>query len=127
MSSTFHHGVTMAGIQVEGVHPSADWSAWERDKRAPASSDGNGFLTNFHDDLTLLASIGLTDVRITLEWARIEPVKDKIDRAALDLYDDILRAAANAGLRPHGTLHNTSLPGWFEDDEGSYADEKARE
>ncbi|MEM7093794.1 MAG: family 1 glycosylhydrolase [Actinomycetota bacterium] len=120
-------GTTASAISVEGVHPAADWSAWERDKRVPRSNDGNGFLTNFHDDLALIASLGVTDIRITLEWARIEPSKDKIDGEALDRYDDILRAALSAGLRPWATLQHTSLPGWFSDDEGGLRDDKARE
>jgi len=120
-------GTTSSSVQVEGVHESADWSQWEATKRAPASGDGNGFATNFHDDLGLMASLGVTDVRVTLEWARIEPVQDKIDRDTLDRYDDILRHAAGVGLRPWITLHHTSLPGWFSEDGGSFADDKARE
>lgn len=120
-------GTTASSVQIEGVHPAADWSAWERDDLAPRSSDGNGFATNFHDDLALIASLGVTDVRLTLEWARIEPQQDKVDNDTLDRYDDILRAAVGAGLRPWITLHSTSLPGWFADDGGSFRDDRARE
>ncbi len=102
-------GVTMSSMQTEGVHPSADWSRWERDKTAPDSSDGNGFATNFHDDLSLIASIGVTDVRLGIEWARIEPVEGKIDSEALDRYGDMVAHARSVGVRPWLTLHSTSL------------------
>lgn len=123
----FYFGTTSAAVQVEGVHPAADWSAWERDSLAPRSADGNGFLTNYVDDLGLIASLGARDVRLTIEWARIEPRKDKVDAAALDRYDDIVRHAAAVGLRPWLTLSNSTLPGWFADDEGGFADERSRE
>ena len=62
-------GVTMSSLQAEGVAPAADWSRWERDGRVPRSNDGNGLATNHHDDFAILADIGLTHVRLTLEWA----------------------------------------------------------
>ncbi len=120
-------GVTSSSVQIEGVHPSADWSRWERDKSAPASNDGNGFATNFHDDLGLIASLGVTDFRLTVEWARIEPAEGKTDGEALDLYRDVLGHAQSLGLRPWITLHNTTLPGWFSEDSKGFAEERGRE
>jgi len=124
---TFMWGTTCSSVQVEGVHPAADWSRWEQERLAPASRDGNGFATNFHDDLALLAGLGLTDVRLTIEWARIEPVEGKINTEALDRYRDIVEHAAAVGLRPWLTLHNTTLPGWFSEDTKGYLDERGRE
>lgn len=126
-ATPFLWGVTSSSVQIEGVHPAADWSRWERDKRAPGSSDGNGFATNFHDDLALIAGLGVTDVRITLEWARIEPVEGKTDGEALDRYRDILAQARAVGLRPWATLVHTSLPGWFSEDTKGFADDRGRE
>ena len=126
-TNDFMWGVTSSSVQSEGVHPAADWSRWERDKSVPASSDGNGFATNFHDDLALVASLGATDVRLTIEWARIEPIEGKVDTEALDRYADIVNHARVAGLRPWLTLHHTSLPGWFSEDTKGYADERGRE
>ncbi len=124
--SGFRWGVTTSSVQIEGVHESADWSRWEATKRVPASTDGNGFATNFHDDLALIASLGITDIRLTLEWARIEPVEGKTDAEALDRYADILAAARSVGLAPWITLVSTSLPGWFSEDGGGFVDDKAR-
>ena len=97
-AAPFMWGVTSSSVQVEGVHPAADWSHWERDKTAPESSDGNGFATNFHDDLALIASLGVTDVRLTIEWARVEPVEGKIDGETLERYADVVGHAASLGL-----------------------------
>lgn len=126
-ATPFMWGVTSSSVQIEGVHPSADWSRWERDKRAPSSNDGNGFATNFHDDLALIASLGVTDVRLSVEWARIEPQEDKIDSEALDRYADMVGHARSVGLRPWLTLHHTTLPGWFSEDAKGFLDEKGRE
>ena len=123
----FAWGVSTSSVPIEGVHPAADWSLWERDKRVPESSDGNGFATNFHDDLALIASLGVTDIRLTAEWARIEPVEGKVNSEALDRYADMFAHARSVGLRPWITLHSTSLPGWFSDDMGGYIDDRGRE
>ena len=50
----------------------------------------------------------------------------KLDNDALDRYRDILSAARRAGLRNWLTLHHTSLPGWYLDDEGGHRDATAR-
>lgn len=121
----FCWGVTSSSVQTEGVHPAADWSRWERANTAPLSGDGNGFATNFHDDLALIASLGASDIRLTIEWARIEPSEGKVDRDALDRYSDILTHARSVGLEPWVTLCHTSLPGWFSEDGGSFLDEKS--
>lgn len=123
----FRWGVASSSVQVEGVHPAADWSRWERERRAPRSNDGNGFATNFGDDLALIASLGVTDVRLTIEWARIEPVEGKVDSSELDRYGDIVAHARSVGLLPWVTLHHTSLPGWFSEDGRAFADERGRE
>lgn len=106
--------------------PTADWSEWERDKLAPPSGDGYGIHKDYRDDLAQFAALGCTDWRITIEWARVEPSEGKFDSDALDQYRDILSNARDAGLRNWLTLHHTSLPGWYLDDEGGHRDADAR-
>jgi len=124
--ASFYWGVTSSSVQIEGVAPAADWSAWERKGHAPKSNDGNGFATDYRDDLAMVAELGVTDLRLTLEWARIEPNPGKTDRAAIDFYTDVLRTARHVGLRPWVTLHSTSLPGWFNEDERGFRDSASR-
>lgn len=123
----FLWGVTSSSVQVEGVHPAADWSRWEAKRIAPESADGNGFATNFHDDLALIATLGVTDVRLTIEWAAIEPVEGKLDSQAIDRVTDMLGHARSVGLRPWATLHHTTLPGWFSEDTSGFRDQRGRE
>ena len=122
----FLWGAGTSSVSAEGVAPSADWSVWERDGRAPRSGDGAGFARDFRDDLAQLGSLGLNSLRLTVEWARIEPAAGRPDNDALDRYLDIVDAAAAEGLGVWITLHHTSLPGWYLDDEGGHADEVAR-
>ena len=123
----FRWGVTTSSVGAEGVAPTADWSEWEQDGRAPHSGDGNGLHAEFRDDVAQFAALGCTDWRLTIEWARVEPEQGRIDNDALDRYRDILAAAREAGLRNWLTLQHTSLPGWYLDDEGGHRDATARE
>ena len=120
---TFRWGTTSSSTGCEGAAPRADWSAWEAEGHAPRSSDGNGWATNFADDIALLATLGINSIRITVEWARVEPYPDTIDGEAVDRYRRMLEAARGAGLAPWITLHDGSLPGWFSDDTRGFRDE----
>ena len=122
----FLWGAGASSVSAEGVAPAADWSVWERNGRAPRSGDGAGFPTDFRDDLAQLARLGLNSLRLTVEWARLEPDAGRPDSHALDRYLDIADAATAEGLEVWITLQHTSLPGWYVDDEGGHADEVAR-
>lgn len=122
----FLWGTTASSVGAEGVAPTADWSAWERENRAPRSADGNGWATNFADDAALLASLGANAIRVTIEWARIEPRAGHVDTGRLEHERQVLQALRAAGLTVYVTLQHGSLPGWFHDDAGGFRDEKAR-
>lgn len=125
-NAPFMWGVTSSSVSAEGVAPTADWSEWERDNSAPRSNDGYGIHADHRDDAAQYVALGCTDWRMTLEWARLEPQQGKHDNDALDRYRDILSEARDAGLRNWVTLHHTSLPGWYIDDEGGHRDATAR-
>ena len=122
----FRWGTTSSSTASEGAAPRADWSAWEQAGRVPRSGDGNGWTTNFADDLALLKALGTDAIRITIEWARIEPDAGSIDREAVDRYRRMLEAARETGLSPWITLHHGSLPGWFAEDARGFRDDRAR-
>jgi beta-glucosidase len=122
----FAWGTTSSSTGSEGASPRADWAAWEAEGRAPRSGDGNGWATNFTDDIALLRSLGTNAIRVTVEWARVEPRAGEIDGVVVEHYRRMLEAARAAGLAPWITLQHGSLPGWFADDAHGFRDDKAR-
>jgi beta-glucosidase len=65
-----------------------------------------------------LAGLGLTNHRLSIEWARIEPEPGVRDRRAVEHYRAVLSAALAAGVAPWVTLHHFTLPQWFADEGG---------
>jgi beta-glucosidase len=121
----FWWGTGASSTQCEGAAPASDWARWERIGRAPPSGDGNGFSTRYAEDFALLAAHGLTQHRLSIEWARIEPREGERDNDAIEHYQAVLLAARDAGITPWVCLHHFTLPGWFGDDLGGFGDDKA--
>ncbi len=82
---------------------------------------GNGFYRRWPDDLALLQDIGITDLRITLDWARLQPKPGTLDGDWSERFTQILQAAGAIDLRTWITLHDGSVPRWF-DNEGGFDD-----
>jgi beta-glucosidase/6-phospho-beta-glucosidase/beta-galactosidase len=110
-------GTGAAATQCEGAAPRSDWAGWEADGFVPPSGDGNGFRTRFADDLALWAEHGLGTVRLTVEWARLEPAPGRWDSDAADHLVRVLKAAEEAGVAVWACLLHGSAPGWFTDDQ----------
>lgn len=117
-------GAACSALQCEGAAPASDWARRERVGVAPQSGDGNGFRTTYAEDVALLAEHGLAALRLTVEWARLEPRRGEWDVAEVDRYLATLRAARAAGLEVWVTLHHLTLPGWFSEDERGFRDER---
>ena len=66
-------------------------------------------------DVQLVAGLHVDSYRFSIEWARIEPVRDQIDEAAIAHYRAELEALAAAGIRPLVTIHPFSNPVWIDD------------
>jgi beta-glucosidase len=96
----FLWGTGASSTQCEGAAPASDWIDWERAGHAPPSGDGNGFATRYRDDFALYAGLGLTEHRLSIEWARIEPEEGRRDPAAIEHYRTVLTAARDAGISP---------------------------
>ncbi len=120
--AAFMWGTGASSTQCEGAAPESDWWVWERSGHAPVSGDGNGFATRYTEDFALLAALGLTHHRLSIEWARIEPGPGARDEAAVEHYRDVLIAAKDAGVSPWVSLHHFTLPQWFADIGGFLVD-----
>jgi beta-glucosidase len=117
----FRFGVATAATQIEDMNTATDWYLWTQ----PAAEGGLGkgvFVgdatrgyTNSLEDLGLVNELGVDSYRFSIEWARVEPVRDQIDEAALAHYQQQLEAMRAMGIRPLVTLHHFSNPVWVAD------------
>lgn len=72
------------------------------------------------------AGLGHDAVRLTFDWARLEPETGRRDGAAVEHLREVLAAARRLGLQTWGCLHERALPGWFSVDEHGLGDDRAR-
>ena len=84
-------------------------------------SEGNGFFTRWADDLDAVAELGVRAVRLSLDWARLQPRPRELDGGWVEWYGSLLTTARVLGLEPWLTLYDGSIPRWF-DDEGGFGD-----
>lgn len=85
---------------------------------------GNGFHSQFPDDIATLSSLGVTDLRLGFDWARLEPRPGGLDGQWVEWYSDVITAASMNGVRVWAILLERTTPAWF-DDEGGFRDSKA--
>jgi beta-glucosidase len=117
----FRFGVATAATQIEDRNPATDWYLWT----LPTDEGGLGRGTFVGDavrgytgnlaDLALVAELGLDSYRFSIEWARIEPVRNQIDETAIAHYRAQLEAMRAMGIRPLVTIHHFSNPVWVAD------------
>ena len=85
---------------------------------------GNGFFRRWPDDLAALQDAGATDVRLTIDWARLQPKPNAFDDDWAERFEQMIAAATAIDLRVWATLHDGSIPRWL-DNEGGLADDEA--
>jgi hypothetical protein len=112
---TFRRGAALTTVATLGYTDGADIGP----------TDGNGFETRWSEDLALLQELGLTDVQLTLDWARLQARPGApLDADWVERFEQILHATDAIGLRTWACLHDGSIPRWF-DNEGGFGDDEA--
>lgn len=112
----FLWGVATAAHQVEGNNVNSD--TWFLEQLpgtifAEPSGDAIDHYHRYRDDIALIASLGFTTYRFSLEWARIEPEEGQFSTAALNHYRRVLEACHEHGLTPVVTFHHFTSPLWL--------------
>ncbi|SFT90690.1 glycoside hydrolase family 1 protein [Arthrobacter sp. ov118] len=122
MTSTFPFpqdflwGVASAGHQVEGSNVNSDTWFLEHLPGSMFSEPSGDAVDHYHryrEDIALIASLGFTSYRFSIEWARIEPEEGLFSQAELDHYRRMLEACHEHGLTPVVTFHHFSSPQWL--------------
>jgi beta-glucosidase len=70
------------------------------------SGDAVDHYHRYREDIALIAALGFTSYRFSIEWARIEPEEGLFSQAELDHYRRMLEACHEHGLTPVVTFHH---------------------
>jgi beta-glucosidase len=134
-STGFRWGVALSEYQNSGASrfPDSNWAHWERQK---LRTDGEptiktredsgyacDFWQNYPEDITLITELGCNSLRISVEWAAIEPVEGQFNQEALDHYKDLIKQCNDAGIDVMVTLYHWTHPWWFEE-KGAFENEE---
>ena len=114
----FRLGVAFGGFEEEGGYngprqPANNWSWWEAEGRAPPSPPLNQAWPRWSHQLAAAADAGCRAARVSLEWARCEPLDGTLDRRAFGDYCRLLDSCHDVGLQPVVTLHRMAHPAWL--------------
>lgn len=126
LPAEFLVGCATAAYQCEGGYnfgdgPRNNWAEWESRPGNERTGPSTRFWAEPARDLDLAGSLGLNAHRLSLEWARLQPVNSRDvlhepppwDEAALDRYADVLAMCRARGLEPVVTLHHFTHPYWL--------------
>ena len=125
----FLWGVASAGHQNEGDNRTSDtWFAEQVTPtvfREPSGLACDGY-RRWREDVSLVADLGLSAYRFSVEWARVEPVEGSFSTDALDHYEAIVDRCLELGLAPVVTFNHFTAPHWFAA-RGGWLDQEAPE
>lgn len=115
----FLWGTTVSSHQVEGHNVHSDW--WEFEHKGGKIKDGTvsgpacDMWNRYIEDFDRMQEMGLSALRMSVEWARIEPRPGEYDEEALEHYMEMLRALKERGIAVCLTLHHFTNPKWVSD------------
>jgi beta-glucosidase len=112
----FLWGTATAAHQVEGGNVYNDNWVLEHAPGSPYADTSGDACDHYHryrDDIALLAELGFTMYRFSLEWSRIEPEEGEFSIAQLDHYRRMAATCHEHGITPMVTFHHFTSPRWF--------------
>jgi beta-glucosidase len=115
-SDDFMMGAATAAHQVEGNNVNSDFWAMEQVPYTMYTEPSLEAVDHYHrfkEDIQLLVDAGLNTYRFSIEWARIEPVKEKFDQKEIEHYREVLEFCHEKQVTPIVTLHHFSSPKWL--------------
>lgn len=121
----FLWGTATAAHQVEGQNKNNNWYAWEEagktEHKSGLACDWWG--GRWKEDFDRAAETGQNAHRLSVEWSRIQPERERWDENALDRYREMLRGLRDRNMTAMVTLHHFTDPLWFMDLGGWESDE----
>lgn len=111
-------GAAIGGFEAEGGYngagqPANNWCWWEVEGRTPHRRAAGGFWEYWEAHVAGAAAAGCRAARVSIEWARCEPLDGRPDDQAIADYCRVLDACHESGLQPVVTLHRFAHPAWM--------------
>ncbi len=121
--SGFLWGTSTSAYQVEGYNANTNWSEWEA---IPGKINGgqtagkacDWWSGRWKEDMDRVVATHQNSHRLSIEWSRIQPEKDRWDESSLDHYREILRGLRIRGIEPIITLHHFTESLWLSESGG---------
>ncbi|MBI2022766.1 glycoside hydrolase family 1 protein [Candidatus Daviesbacteria bacterium] len=112
----FLWGAATSAHQVEGNNINSDWWAWEQERpKNLRSGQAADQYHKYEEDFDLAKSLNQNAHRISIEWARIEPLEGVFDWEEVYHYKKVLSALKKRGFKVFLTLWHFTLPKWLSD------------
>ena len=113
----FLWGTATAAHQIEGGNKNNQWWLWEqipgKIKDGKTSEKACQHWTKYEEDFNLINDLNNNAYRMSLEWSRIVPEPNKVDRDALDHYHKMIESLVKRNITPFITLHHFTEPIWW--------------
>jgi len=122
----FRWGTAASAYQFEGGNTASDWWAWEQQPGRILGGDRSGPACDWWQraeaDFDLMVGLHQNALRLSVEWARLEPQEGCWDQAAEERYIEMLRGLRDRGIEPLVTLNHFTLPQWVAERGGWFWD-----
>ena len=110
--------MTLEGYAVEGgldgpYQPSTCFRPTIALGRHVAPGEADDLWHDYEAVLDLVPAMGFDGVRLSVEWARVEPRRDQVDEAALERYAEVARHAHALGLGVSVVIVDAAWPAWL--------------
>jgi beta-glucosidase len=112
---SFVWGTATAAHQIEGGNVNNDWWEFEHTPGSGVAEPSGDACDSWHrwpEDVALVADMGLSAYRFSLEWSRIETAPGEWNRESLAHYRAIAELCRERGIEPMVTLHHFTTPQW---------------
>ncbi|AEB07579.1 aryl-phospho-beta-glucosidase [Coriobacterium glomerans PW2] len=116
----FFFGAAMSGPQTEGAWRIGGklenmWDTWSNESidafhNRVGSYVGNDFMARYRGDLDIMADLGLTSFRTSIQWSRLLDANGELNPQGAAWYHRLFAAAADRGLEVFVNLYHFDMP-----------------
>lgn len=115
----FIWGSATAGHQIEGDNVNSSYWLWEKEQHAKKpdfelSGKACDSYNRYTEDIALLEKLGHRMYRMSIEWARIEPIEGQFEEKEVEHYINVLSALKEKGIKVYLSLVHSVVPAWFQ-------------